>query len=97
VLGKNFVLLVGADGDGWCEIASKVASSLGIRLTTYRVGPDGDLVCPKGKWESSAWISARGALLVRPDGFIAWSAWGQPLDLEQKLTEVLMQVLCRGK
>ena len=94
LFGKGFILLAGAEGDGWCEAASKVASSVGVDLVGYRAGPAGDLVCSKGEWESSAWISARGALLVRPDGFIAWRAWEQPRDLQQKLTEVLMQALC---
>jgi putative polyketide hydroxylase len=89
--------LAGADGDEWCEIALRVSSSVGVDLVAYRAGPGGDLVSPKGKWESSAWISSNGALLIRPDGFIAWRSWGQPLDLQEKLTEVLMQALCRGK
>jgi putative polyketide hydroxylase len=97
LLGKGFVLLAGADGDEWCEIALRVSSSVGVDLVAYRAGPGGDLVSPKGKWESSAWISSNGALLIRPDGFIAWRSWGQPLDLQEKLTEVLMQALCRGK
>jgi hypothetical protein len=64
----------------------------GIDLAAYLTGPAGDLVCPKGKWESSSWISKRGALLVRPDGFAAWS---QSRNLQEKLIEVLTQVLCR--
>ena len=97
LFGTGFVLLAGVDGDGWCEAASKVASSVGVDLVAYYAGPAGDLVCSKGEWESSAWISTRGALLVRPDGFIAWRAWDQPLNLQQKLTEVLMQALCRER
>jgi 2-polyprenyl-6-methoxyphenol hydroxylase-like FAD-dependent oxidoreductase len=96
LFGKGFVLLAGAVGDAWCEAAPKVSSSVGVELVAYRVGPAGDLVSPQGKWESSAWISPKGALLIRPDGFIAWRSWGQPLDLQERLTEVLMQALCRG-
>ena len=97
LFGKSFVLLAGADGGRWCQVASKVASSVGVDLVAYRVGPASDLVSSKGKWESSAWISAKGALLIRPDGFIVWRAWEQPLDLQQKLTEILMRALCRER
>jgi hypothetical protein len=36
-------------------------------------------------------------VLIRPDGFVTWSAWGQPPDLPEKLTKVLLQALCREK
>jgi 2-polyprenyl-6-methoxyphenol hydroxylase-like FAD-dependent oxidoreductase len=95
ILGKGFVLLAGEAGNEWCEAVSGISSSLGIDLVGYRVGPDGDLVCSKGEWESAAWIAPGGALLVRPDGFVAWRAWDQPSDLRYKLTETLKQALCR--
>lgn len=91
---KNFVLVAGADGGAWCKTAPKVASSLGVDLEVYQVGPTGGLICQKGNWESLAGISSRGALLVRPDGFVAWRTWGQPQDLQAKLTSILTQALC---
>lgn len=97
LLGKGFILLAGSDGDKWHEASLNVAQSLGIELNSYRVGPTGDIVCPKGKFESAAWISETGALLVRPDGFVAWRVWQQRSDARLKLTAVLMQVLCRDK
>ena len=95
LVGKGFVLIAGADGSEWRTAASKVVSSTGIGLVAYVTGPAGDLVCPKGTWESSSWISSKGAVLIRPDGFVTWSAWGQPPGLLEKLTKVLLQALCR--
>lgn len=91
---KSFVLVAGANGDAWCKKAPKVASSLGVDLEAYQVGPAGDLICQKGKWESLAGISSRGALLVRPDGFVAWRTWSEPQDVQAKLTKILTQALC---
>jgi putative polyketide hydroxylase len=91
----GFTVVTGADGHAWSEAGAKVALSLDVNLKVFRAGPDGDLICPKGQWESSAGISAGGALLVRPDGFVAWRSWEQPHDIQEKLSRVLMQALCR--
>jgi putative polyketide hydroxylase len=95
LFGKSFVLLAGKEGDAWREAAEKIMLDVGVELVAYSVGSNGDLVCGKGKWESVAGISGSGALLVRPDGFIAWRAYGQPVGLKKKLETVLMQALCR--
>lgn len=95
LFGTAFVLLAGAEGDKWCEAASKVADATGLDLLAYSAGSAGDLVCATGSWESAAWVSPSGALLVRPDGFVAWRAWKQPRDIQRKITQALMQALCR--
>lgn len=95
ILGKSFVLLVGVDGHAWCKNAPSVSAAVGIDLDAYRIGPVGDIVCSKGEWESLAGISSTGALLVRPDGFVAWRVWQQPPDIHKKLTSVLLHALCR--
>ncbi|KAL2422023.1 Tetracenomycin A2 monooxygenase-dioxygenase [Exophiala dermatitidis] len=97
VLESLFVVLAGTDGHKWHEDAPKVASDLGVDIAVYRVGPEPacELVASRGAWESAAGIPATGALLVRPDGFVAWRAWSSPSDLEHKLQDVLKRVLCQ--
>lgn len=95
LVGRGFVIIAGADGSEWCEAAPKVASSLAVDIVAYRAGPSCELAAAKGLWESSAGISASGATLVRPDGFIAWRAWSNPPGTRQKLEDVLKEVLCR--
>ncbi|EXJ80604.1 hypothetical protein A1O3_06887 [Capronia epimyces CBS 606.96] len=95
LLGKRFVIIAGADGNGWCEAAPRVASYLALDIVAYCAGPACELVAPEGAWESAAGISIRGATLIRPDGFVAWRAWGIPPDIDQKLEDVLKHVLCR--
>ncbi|KAF4628045.1 hypothetical protein G7Y89_g10107 [Cudoniella acicularis] len=63
ILGKSFVLFVGADGEAWCKNVPSVFASVGVVLEAYQIGPVGDLVCSKGEWESLAGISSTGALL----------------------------------
>lgn len=92
---KNFTIIAGADGKEWCNAAPKVASSLNAEITAYRVGSDHEIVALEGQWESAAGISSTGAILVRPDGFVAWRSWSTPPNIQDKLEEVLKKVLCR--
>ena len=92
--GKGFVLLAGAEGEFWVEAAKKASSALGIDITAYCAGPEGDLVDSKGEFESAAGISSRGAILVRPDDFVVWRQRRQPSDHEAKLEQAMRQALC---
>jgi putative polyketide hydroxylase len=95
LFGKGFVLLVGSDGDAWCKAAPTVAAQLGIDLVAYRIGPAGELLDATNRWKSRSGISAQGALLVRPDGFVAWRARKQSGDPELELEQTLTRVLFR--
>ncbi len=72
LLDGRFVLLAGSDGASWCEAAPAVAASLGIRLAAYRIGPDADLLDLEHSWQARIGVSSDGAVLLRPDGFVAW-------------------------
>ncbi|HET9141750.1 FAD-dependent monooxygenase [Actinophytocola sp.] len=68
--GKAPVLLAGSAGQDWVEVAAKLADRTGVPLDAYRVG--GELADPTGRFEAAHGITANGAVLVRPDGFVAW-------------------------
>lgn len=95
LLDGRFVLLAGPAGASWQEAAAQAAVSLGIALAAYRVGADGDLIDLENGWQRKMDLPAEGAVLVRPDGFVAWRARTQPAEAELKLTQVLATVLCR--
>lgn len=90
---KNFVVIAGSEGQGWCHAASSVAISSKVDIIAYIAGHDNELRAPDGQWEYAASISPKGAVLVRPDGFVAWRSWSMPPNVEQKLEEVLKKVL----
>ena len=68
VFGESFVLLAGAAGAAWADAAR------GAGVSAYRVGPGGDLDAAADAFEQAYGVGADGAVLVRPDGVIAWSA-----------------------
>jgi len=69
---QHFVLLTGAAGEVWTEAARKVAATLKIELDIYSIGPKADLRDPSDSWAATYKVAEAGAVLVRPDGVIAW-------------------------
>jgi putative polyketide hydroxylase len=96
LLDGRFVLLVGPAGTPWRTAAPGVAVSLGIDLVAYRLGADGDLLDLEDGWQTNMGMSAKGAVLVRPDGFVAWRTSTLPASPERKLAQVISSILCRS-
>jgi putative polyketide hydroxylase len=96
LLDGRFVLLAGPDGALWQKAASDAAASLGMKLSAYSLGADGDLLDRENGWQTKMGLSAEGAVLVRPDGFVAWHASTRPSSPELRLVQVLSSILCHG-
>lgn len=90
---QHFVLLVGPEGQSWCEAARRLAYSKGVPLDAYRIADDGDLQDPEGNWLSTYELSEDGALLIRPDGHVAWRRQNASQEPEAKLQSILKQIL----
>jgi putative polyketide hydroxylase len=91
------VLLSGRDGGAW-HAAGLRAAGQGIPLACYRVGhgAEYDLTPQDGSdWAQVHGTDSDGAVLVRPDGFVAWRARTSGANPERTLTEVLDTVLSR--
>ena len=93
LMGRNFVLMAGSDGAGWCDAAAAAGALLGIPVDAYRVG-DG-FVDDLGRFEELYGIGSAGAALIRPDGFVAWRTHAAGSDPESVLTATLSQILAR--
>ena len=92
---KGFVVLAGADGVQWVEGAKKAAERLeGIDITAYTLGNEGNLISPKGAFEAAAGLSSQGALLTRPDGFVAWRSRRRVDDAAAELERAMRTALC---
>jgi putative polyketide hydroxylase len=92
----SFVLLAGRSGLAWCEAGEKTARLLGIPLACYVVGPEGPLTDPTGAWPELYGVGADGAVLVRPDGHVAWRAGRVADDPASQLAAAFRRVLSRG-
>ncbi|PZG43012.1 monooxygenase [Spongiactinospora gelatinilytica] len=67
---RGMVLLAGSEGGDWVRAADAVARDRGLPLTGHVIG--GDATDLEGRWPEMSSTSPEGAMLVRPDGFIAW-------------------------
>jgi 2,4-dichlorophenol 6-monooxygenase len=79
----RFLLIAGEEGDGWCEAARSLAADGGVPVDAIRIGHlDGDAYDPRCTWLRHRGITAGGAVLVRPDRYIAWRS---PLAVDDAL------------
>ena len=89
----NFTLLAGPEGARWIDAAREL-SVRGPTITAWRVAEDGDLV-PEGDFCALYGIEPSGAVLVRPDGHVAFRAPRLSGNPKQALIDALDVVLCR--
>ncbi|MET7755836.1 FAD-dependent monooxygenase [Streptomyces sp. NPDC005389] len=94
---RSLVLLSAEDGaGGWHAAATRVGRQLSVPLDAYRIGdgPDAELSpASDTDWAEAHGVTSDGAVLVRPDGFVAWRSEGVSADpgaaLERALTALL--------
>jgi 2-polyprenyl-6-methoxyphenol hydroxylase-like FAD-dependent oxidoreductase len=72
LFGTSFVLLAGQTGAAWCQAATEVAPARHVPLHAFTIGVKGNLVDPGGSWATTYGVEQDGAVLVRPDGHVAW-------------------------
>ncbi|MGW6710675.1 FAD-dependent oxidoreductase [Streptomyces sp. NPDC054956] len=95
---RSFVLLSGA-GTPWSAAAERVAERLSAKLDAYAIGsgPGADLVQEAGAdWVEVHELTEAGAVLVRPDGFVAWRSQGAAADPQAALFEAMSEILRRA-
>jgi putative polyketide hydroxylase len=93
----GFVLLAGSRSAGWHEAASAAAASLGVPVDCYQL--EADLRDLDGLLERDGVVPAHGALLIRPDGIVAWRSDGAGARAEppDQLERVLANLLSRHR
>ncbi|MFJ4185077.1 FAD-dependent monooxygenase [Kitasatospora sp. NPDC089509] len=89
----GFALLTGPDGGEWVAAAADVAAGIGIDVRGYRVGPGCEVDDTGTAWAAQAGLRAGGALLVRPDLFVAWRSPDAVEAPREALAAVLDRVL----
>ncbi len=95
VVGKGkFSLVTGLSGTAWVQAAEKLALPY---LRTVVVGTAGaqDLYCT---WRKRCEVDEAGALLIRPDGFVAWRSIQAARDIDDaqsRLHAAILRVLDR--
>jgi putative polyketide hydroxylase len=68
----RWTLFHGPEGRIWRDVLSKSAVANAIGAVSRGIEPSGELRDVAGRWSSLYRVDADGAVLIRPDGFIAW-------------------------
>jgi putative polyketide hydroxylase len=90
LFGPRFVLLAGPSGLLWREAASRQSQ---LTLTTYIIGED--VEDSDGQWLGAYGVEDSGAVLVRPDGYVAWRMARLTTDPASALATAIEQLLGR--
>jgi 2,4-dichlorophenol 6-monooxygenase len=89
VVGKGtFTLLTGLSGGLWKTAAAECRQALGVPLNVVRIGAATSRDA-YGEWSRISEIAEDGALLVRPDGYIAWRCTAAPEAVTSAREELL--------
>jgi hypothetical protein len=88
LFGRGFVLLTSAGGSNWVN-ASRVAARqiTGLDFDAHVISSD--------KFAASYGIGDNGAVIVRPDGFVAWRSKEITSDPGRTVASALTTVLMR--
>jgi putative polyketide hydroxylase len=92
LFGSGLTLLAAPDAAAWCDAAAGASAAIGVRIDRYRIGAAGlnDL----GGFMSVYDVHSDGAVLVRPDGHVAWRSRSAPVA-GTEVEDACRQILAR--
>ncbi|MGW5655520.1 FAD-dependent oxidoreductase [Streptomyces humi] len=88
----RFTLLTGIGGEGWL----RAAEAQDLDIATVVIGPGQEYEDPYGDWARLSEVSDSGALLVRPDGYVAFRHPAAAGNAAELLGAALRQILGRA-
>jgi hypothetical protein len=95
LFGDRFVLLAGVEAPAWRDAATAAARALGVPLEAFTIGAGADLEDVEKRWANVYGVRPDGAVLVRPDGHVAWRCPDSPPEPGRELERALARILSR--
>ncbi len=95
---ESYLLLTHPAGKAlWQSALEKAAAGLSMPLACLSIGPpeEADIEDPAGAWPELSEVEPTGAILVRPDGHVAWRVGQAPEAPTEELRVVLGRLLAR--
>jgi 2-polyprenyl-6-methoxyphenol hydroxylase-like FAD-dependent oxidoreductase len=96
LFGENFVVLTGTEGSAWQAAAESAAKTLSVPIDVWQVGGERGLEDIEGCFADVYGIGPGGAVLVRPDSFVAWRASDSAQATAETLGRALSSILARA-
>lgn len=92
----RFTLLTGIGGNAWREAAATVSAEIGLPIIVTGIGNGLDYTDPFGDWARASEVNDDGAVLVRPDQFVAWRKADRSGDCTAALRQAVRSILGRA-
>jgi 2,4-dichlorophenol 6-monooxygenase len=90
----RLLLIAGEDGQAWVDAARNLALGKNMPIDAVRIGhADGDYVDFRSTWTLLRGHGEQGAILVRPDRFVAWRTASLSADPASELDAAIASVL----
>ncbi|WP_300680897.1 FAD-dependent monooxygenase [Nocardioides sp.] len=93
---RQWTLFTGVAGEAWADAAASVAAELGVPLETVVIGPGHEITDLYYDWAKQREVAESGAVLVRPDKYVAWRSDTLASDPVAALRDALTTVLGRA-
>jgi hypothetical protein len=91
-LGRDFVLLSSPEGSTWRDAAAQ----LSLHIVSIVIGDEiYNQEDQNGSWLDVYGLDESGAVLVRPDGYVAWRSRSGAVDSLAVLRAAVDAILCR--
>jgi putative polyketide hydroxylase len=88
----HWVLFRGPTAGPWPDFGRGLSTADALGLQHHSVGPAGDLRDVEHRWSTAYGVRPDGAVLIRPDGFIAWRGQTVSPDAQAALDRALERV-----
>jgi len=94
LLAGQWAVVTGSTGTPWVNAVRHIDDGrVGLRCYQFGVG---DLSDRDMRWSRTCHLGDEDAMLIRPDGFIAWRSRGPASDHAGSLKDALDRVTCRA-
>jgi hypothetical protein len=95
LFGNGFILLADEKADEWCHAGKRVADYLHVPLRAFTIGTEhsGDLRDSSGAWAQLYGVGRKGAVLIRPDGYVGWRSHRSVAAPDTVLMSALAEIL----
>lgn len=92
-----YTLVSGPRGQAWCQAARDTANAWNLPMDIFCVAAQGQVDDPAGRFCDAYGIAPEGAVLVRPDGYVAWRSIAEHARPRALLQDSLHHLLCRDR
>jgi len=92
----GYTLLAAPQGHRWQKAATALAARDNLPLSAVRIAADGDLFSADGAFEAAYGVPEDGAIIVRPDGVLAWRTSDADTDADRAVETAMSRLLARA-